>query len=146
MERRSSPVWSMVSELNSGEGVCPSGRGVALGSGKALGPAHGERGGVRWLDTDCVAGTEARCGGDNLPEANKKPSARTTSYGMASSYRLMHGVRGTRRLRHVVQRTTMLIQCEHACAIIEHSEATIGRSWCGGNAEGIFVRTPEVRG
>jgi hypothetical protein len=46
-ERRSSLAWSMAPELNGGEGASPSGRGVAMGSGKALGTAHGEIGGVR---------------------------------------------------------------------------------------------------
>jgi hypothetical protein len=55
MERRSSSVRSMAPELNSGEGAGPLDRGAALGSGKALGPAHRERGGVRWLGTDEVA-------------------------------------------------------------------------------------------
>jgi hypothetical protein len=49
MERQSSPVWSTVPELNGSEGADPSGWGVALGSGEPLGPAYGERGGVRWL-------------------------------------------------------------------------------------------------
>jgi hypothetical protein len=35
MERRSSPVWSMASVLNDGEGACPSGWGATLGSGEA---------------------------------------------------------------------------------------------------------------
>jgi hypothetical protein len=42
----------MVPELNGGEGVSLSGWGAALGSGEALGPAHGERGGVRRLGID----------------------------------------------------------------------------------------------
>jgi hypothetical protein len=70
MERRSSPVWSMVSELNGGEGAGPLGQGAALGSGKALGHAHGERGGVRWLDTDEVAENRGKRGGDRLPGAD----------------------------------------------------------------------------
>jgi hypothetical protein len=45
-------VRSMTPEFNGGEGAGPSGRGVALGSCEALGPAHGERGGVRWLGTE----------------------------------------------------------------------------------------------
>jgi hypothetical protein len=45
----------MASELNDGEGAGPSGWGAALGSSEALGPAYGERGGVRWLGTDEVA-------------------------------------------------------------------------------------------
>jgi hypothetical protein len=48
-------VRSMASELNDGEGAGPSGWGAALGSSEALGPAYGERGGVRWLGTDEVA-------------------------------------------------------------------------------------------
>jgi hypothetical protein len=55
MEGQNSPVWSMAPELNSGEGVGPSGWVAALGSGEALGPAYGERVGVRWLGTDEVA-------------------------------------------------------------------------------------------
>jgi hypothetical protein len=56
----------MAPELNDGEGADPSGRGAALGSGEALEPMHGERGGVRWLDTDSVAETEARRDGGLL--------------------------------------------------------------------------------
>jgi hypothetical protein len=48
-------VTSMARELNSGEGVSSSGRGAAPSSGEAPGPAHGEEGGVRWLDTNGVA-------------------------------------------------------------------------------------------
>jgi hypothetical protein len=44
---RRSPAWSMVPELNGGEGVCSSGWGVALSFGEAPGPTHGEEGGVR---------------------------------------------------------------------------------------------------
>jgi hypothetical protein len=61
---------SMASELNGSEGDGPSGRGAALGSGKAMGPAHGERGGVRWLDTDEVAKNRGKHDGDGLPGAN----------------------------------------------------------------------------
>jgi hypothetical protein len=86
-ERRSSSARSMVPELNGGEGAGPSGRGAALGSGEALGPTHGKRGGVRWLGTDSVVGTEARRGGGNLPKADKKPRTWTTSNGVASSYK-----------------------------------------------------------
>jgi hypothetical protein len=45
MERQSSPVRSTAPELNDGEGAGPSGWGATLGSGEALGPAYGERGG-----------------------------------------------------------------------------------------------------
>jgi hypothetical protein len=58
-ERRSSPVWSMAPELNGGEGAGPSNYGATLGSREALGPAYGERGGVRCLGTDEVRKTEA---------------------------------------------------------------------------------------
>jgi hypothetical protein len=44
----------MAPELNGSEGADPSGWGVALGSGKALGPAYGERGGMRCFGTDEV--------------------------------------------------------------------------------------------
>jgi hypothetical protein len=52
MEGRSSPVRSTAPELNDGEGACPSGWGAALGSGEALGPTYGERGGMIWLGTN----------------------------------------------------------------------------------------------
>jgi hypothetical protein len=103
MERWSSPTRSMAPELNDGEGVDPSGRGAALGSGEALGPTHGKRGGVRRLNTDSVAGTQVRCGGGSLPEADKRPRARTTSNGVASSYWRVHGVRGMGWIEHGVQ-------------------------------------------
>jgi hypothetical protein len=58
MEGWNSPVWSTAPELNDGEGASPSGWGAALG------PAYGDRGGVRWLGTDEVAENrgEARSG------------------------------------------------------------------------------------
>jgi hypothetical protein len=55
METRSSPARSTALELNGSEGVDSSGWGAALSSGEASGPAHGEGGGVRRLDTDGVA-------------------------------------------------------------------------------------------
>jgi hypothetical protein len=60
----------MAPELNGGEGAGPPGRGVTLGSGKALGPTHGERGGVRWLGTDKVAENRGKRCGDGLPGAD----------------------------------------------------------------------------
>jgi hypothetical protein len=69
-ERRSSPARSTAPELNDGEGADPLGRGAALGSGEALGPAYGERGGVRWLNTDEVAENRGERGVDGLPEAD----------------------------------------------------------------------------
>jgi hypothetical protein len=75
MEMRSSMVRSTASELNDGEGVGSSSRGAAPSSGEALGPAHGEEGGVRWLGTDDVVGIEVRCGGDGLPETDKRHCA-----------------------------------------------------------------------
>jgi hypothetical protein len=41
-------------ELNDGEGAGPLGLGAAPRSGEAPRPAHGERGGVRWLGNDGV--------------------------------------------------------------------------------------------
>jgi hypothetical protein len=55
-----------------------------------------------------VAGTEARRSGGSLPEVNKRPRARTTSNGVASSYRRAHKVRGTGWLEHGVQRMVVL--------------------------------------
>jgi hypothetical protein len=131
-------VWLMVPELNGSEGARPSGRGEALGSSEVLGPTYTERGGVRRLSTDSVAGTEARGGGGNLPEADRRLRAWTTRNGVASSYRCAQGVRRTRWLQHGMQHTTMLRQCEHARVIAERSEAAIGRSWRGGDVKGIF--------
>jgi hypothetical protein len=71
----SSPVRSTALELNDSEDISPSGRGAALGSGEALGPAHEERGGVRWLDTDSVVENRGEHGGDDLPEADKGAGA-----------------------------------------------------------------------
>jgi hypothetical protein len=48
----------MALQLNGSEGASPLGWGAALGSGEALVPAYGERGGVRWLGTDEVQKTE----------------------------------------------------------------------------------------
>jgi hypothetical protein len=53
-EGQNSPVQSTAPELNGGEGAGSSGFGAPLGSGEALGPTYGERGGVRWLGTDKV--------------------------------------------------------------------------------------------
>jgi hypothetical protein len=86
MEMRSSLAWSRAPELNGGEGAGPSSWGVSLKSGKAPGPAHGERGGVRWLSTDGVAENRGEHGGDGLPEADRKPIARTTSKTKGSIY------------------------------------------------------------
>jgi hypothetical protein len=107
-ESRSSPAWSTAPELNGGEGAGPSGRGAVLGFGEALRHAHGGRGGVRWLGTDSVVGTEARRDGGSLLETDKRPRARTTSNGVTSSYRRAHGVRGTGWLRHGMQHTIVL--------------------------------------
>jgi hypothetical protein len=70
MEGRNSPVRSMASKLNGGEGVGPSDWGAALGSGEALGSVYGESGGVRWLGTDEAVENKGGCGGDGLPEAD----------------------------------------------------------------------------
>jgi hypothetical protein len=69
-ERRSSPAWSMAPKLNDGEGAGPLGRGAALGYGEALGPAYGERGGVRWLGIGEVAKNICESSSDGLPEAD----------------------------------------------------------------------------
>jgi hypothetical protein len=69
-EGQNSPARSTVPELNGGEGVSPSGWGAALGSSEALGPAYGERGGVKWLSTNEVVENGGECGGDGLPEAD----------------------------------------------------------------------------
>jgi hypothetical protein len=42
-----------------------------MSSGEAPEPAHGERGGVRWLGTDGVAENRGERDGDGLPEADK---------------------------------------------------------------------------
>jgi hypothetical protein len=65
MAGRNSSARSTALELNSGEGVGPSGWGAALGSGEALGPVYGGRGGVRRLGTE---GAAENIGGDGLPE------------------------------------------------------------------------------
>jgi hypothetical protein len=70
MEERSSPARTMTLELNDGEGADSSGWEAALGSGEALRPAHGEKGGVRWLGTDGVSESRGECSDDGLPEAN----------------------------------------------------------------------------
>jgi hypothetical protein len=72
---RSSPAWSTAPEVSSGEGVGSSGRGATLSSGEAPGPAHGERGGVRWLGTDGMVENRGECSGDGLPEADKGAGA-----------------------------------------------------------------------
>jgi hypothetical protein len=61
----------MTPELNGREGAGPSSWGAALGSGEALGPTYGERGGVRWPGTDEVVENRGECGSDGLPEADK---------------------------------------------------------------------------
>jgi hypothetical protein len=69
-ERRSSLARTMTPELNDGEGAGPSGWGAAMGPGGALGPAYGERGGVRWLGTDEVVENRGERDGDGLAEAD----------------------------------------------------------------------------
>jgi hypothetical protein len=65
----------MVPELNSSEGVISSGRGATPSFGKALGPAQGERGEVRWLGTDGVGENRGECGSDGLLEVDKGAGA-----------------------------------------------------------------------
>jgi hypothetical protein len=55
-------------------------------SGEAPGPVQGERGGVRWLDTDGVVENRGERGGDGLPEADRRPIAQTTSKMEGSFY------------------------------------------------------------
>jgi hypothetical protein len=69
-EERSSPARMMEPELIDGEGADSLGWEAALGFGEALRPAHGEKGGVRWLGTDGVLESRGECGGDGLPEAD----------------------------------------------------------------------------
>jgi hypothetical protein len=57
MKMWSSPAWSTAPKHNDGEGVGSLGRGAALSSGEAPGPAQREEGGVRWLSSDGVART-----------------------------------------------------------------------------------------
>jgi hypothetical protein len=71
MEMRSSPAWPTAPELNVGEGVGPLGQGATPSFGKAPGPMHWERRGVRWLSTDSVVQNGGDHGGDGLPEADK---------------------------------------------------------------------------
>jgi hypothetical protein len=96
-EIQSSPARSTAPELNGGECVSSSGRGVALSSKEAPGPTHEEEGGVRWLDTDSVAGTEARHGGGGLPETDKRSWLRQDAMGGASFY--SRAPRGAMRAR-----------------------------------------------
>jgi hypothetical protein len=46
------------------------------------------------------------------------------------------------QLRRSMQCMTVLGQCKHARVGAERCEGSNGRSWHGGDAEGIFVRTP----
>jgi hypothetical protein len=94
MERQGSPARSMAPELNDGEGAGPSGWGVALGSGEALGPAYRERGGVRWLGTNKVAENRGERGGDGLPEADTVLV--WTRYRGCPPFIAMHCVEATR--------------------------------------------------
>jgi hypothetical protein len=68
MEGWSSPARPTAPELNGGEGAGPLGWGAALGSGEALGPRYGERGGVWWLGIDGVAENRGEAMVDGLPE------------------------------------------------------------------------------
>jgi hypothetical protein len=52
---------------------------------------------VRWLDTDSVAGTEARHGGGGLPETDKRSWLRQDAMGGASFY--SRAPRGAMRAR-----------------------------------------------
>jgi hypothetical protein len=75
MEMRSSLTQSTAPKLNDGEGVGSSGWGATSSSGEAPGPAHGERGGVRWLGTVGVVENRGERGSDGLPEADKGAGA-----------------------------------------------------------------------
>jgi hypothetical protein len=72
---QSSPAQLTAPELNGSEGVGSSGQGANLSSREALGPTHGERGGVRWLGTDGVVENRGEHGGDGLPEKDKGAGA-----------------------------------------------------------------------
>jgi hypothetical protein len=72
---RRSPMQSMEPELNGGEGVSSLGWGATPSSSEAPGPAHREKGGVRWLGTDGVAENRGERGGDGLPEVDKAAGA-----------------------------------------------------------------------
>jgi hypothetical protein len=54
--------------LTGEEEVTWAGLGGTLRPCGSLGPAYGERGGVRCLGTDEAAENRGGCGGDNLPE------------------------------------------------------------------------------
>jgi hypothetical protein len=86
MDMWSSSARLTAPKLNGGEGVSSLGRGAAPSSREAPGPTHGEEGGVRWLGTDGVAGTEARYGGGGLLETDKRRCRRRDAMGGASFY------------------------------------------------------------
>jgi hypothetical protein len=92
MEERSSPAWMMVPELNDGEGVDSLGREATLGSGEALRPVHGEKGGVRWLGTD---GAAENRGGVAVTAYRRK--AAVGGGGEGPAQRRVDGMDGTAR-------------------------------------------------
>jgi hypothetical protein len=81
--------------LNGGEGAGPSGWGAALGSGEALGPTYGERGGVKWLDTNEVAENRGEARPGRLTEGWQRLGHRQMSgRGFLLSSRITWGQRG----------------------------------------------------
>jgi hypothetical protein len=91
MAGRNSSTRSTVLELNSGEGVGPSGWGAALGSGEALGPVYGGRGGVRRLGTE---GAAENIGGAAVTAYQRRAAvgAQTKCTGKVLFYsRALHG-------------------------------------------------------
>jgi hypothetical protein len=108
-EMQSSPTQLMAPEVNDGEGAGPSGRGAAPRSSEAPGPAHGERGGVRRLSTDGVVENRGECGGDGLPEADRRPIVSTTSKTEGSFY--CHASRGSNTGLRKERGREVIVQC-----------------------------------
>jgi hypothetical protein len=102
---------------------------------------------VRLLDTDCVAENKGERGDDGLPEADRRPIARTISKTEGSCYnRLLRGSNAglfKERGREVTAWHGDRASVRSHGA--ECSEGSNGRSWHGGDAEGIFVRTSVAR-
>jgi hypothetical protein len=75
-ERQNSPVQSTAPEVNSGEGITFLVREAAPKLKEDPGSTYGERGGVRWLDTDGAVENRGGCGGGGLRRRTRRGCGR----------------------------------------------------------------------
>jgi hypothetical protein len=108
-------------ELNDGEGADSSSWEAALGSGEALRPAHGEKGGVRWLGTNGVSESRGECGGDGLPEVDTV-LAWTRCRGWPP-FLAMHCIEATRAAPR--ERKELMARCGSRARVLTQRRGTV---------------------